>query len=137
MVWHQPGKPHGTAYTQAMETLNGCTVIGPSDDAGATRFGPAGAEGAYVVEVGVFLAGGEPGPPVHSHPTTDEAFYIASGQATFLLGDREVPVRPGSLVFIPRGVEHTVWNTGSEPLRGLIVISPGDGEHVTLPVSDN
>jgi hypothetical protein len=31
---------------------------------------------------------------------------------------------------------HTVWNSGSDPVRGLILISPGDREHVVLPVED-
>jgi mannose-6-phosphate isomerase-like protein (cupin superfamily) len=77
---------------------------------------------------------GEPGPPLHSHPHTDEAFYLTEGEATFLLGDREMAVEPGSLVFVPRGTPHTVWNSGEEPVRGLIVISPGNAEHVFLPV---
>jgi mannose-6-phosphate isomerase-like protein (cupin superfamily) len=67
------------------------------------------------------------------HPHTDETFYVASGEATFLLGDREVRVEPGSMVFVPRGMRHTVWNSGDEPIRGLILVSPGDAEHVFEP----
>jgi hypothetical protein len=29
---------------------------------------------------------------------------------------------------------HTVWNSGDVPVRGLILISPGDAEHLLLPV---
>ena len=116
-----------------METINGCTVIHRSDEAEPTRFGPAEADGAYSALVGEFPPG-EPGPAPHTHPTTDEAFYLASGEATFLLGDREVQMPAGSLVFVPRGVVHTVWNSGSDVVRGLILISPGDREHVVLPV---
>jgi mannose-6-phosphate isomerase-like protein (cupin superfamily) len=102
-----------------METVNGCTVIGPSDGAEPTRFGPTEAEGAYLAMVGMFPPG-EPGPPPHIHPNTDEAFYLASGEATFLLGDREVQMRSGSLVLVPKGVVHTVWNSGTDPVHGLI-----------------
>jgi mannose-6-phosphate isomerase-like protein (cupin superfamily) len=84
--------------------------------------------GAYVAEIGAFPPG-EPGPPVHFHPNTDEAFYVADGEATFRLGDREHRVGAGGFVFIPRGTVHTVWNSGDGPVRGLIVISPGDAEH--------
>lgn len=63
------------------------------------------------------------------HPRTDEGFYVADGEATFLLGDREHRVSNGAFVFIPRGTVHTVWNSGDVPVRGLIVISPGDAEH--------
>ena len=73
-------------------------------------------------------------PPLHLHPDTDEAFYVAEGDATFLLGDREVSVTSGGLVFVPRGTAHTVWNSGDGPVRGLIVISPGDAEHSFVPV---
>jgi mannose-6-phosphate isomerase-like protein (cupin superfamily) len=118
-----------------METVNGCIVIGPSDDAEFTRFGPTEAEGAYLVLVGA-IPPGEPAPPPHIHPTTDEAFYLASGEATFLLGGREIRMTSGSFVFVPRGVTHTVWNSGTDPLRGLIVISPGDREHVVQPVEN-
>ena len=64
---------------------------------------------------------------------TDEAFYVAEGDATFLLGDREVTVTRGGLVFVPRGTAHTVWNSGDGPVRGLIVISPGDADHSFAP----
>jgi len=85
--------------------------------------------GAYDAIVGVFPPRG-PAPPLHLHPDTDEAFYVAEGDATFLLGDREVSVTSGGLVFVPRGTAHTVWNAGEGPVRGLILISPGDAEHV-------
>ncbi len=69
------------------------------------------------------------------HPHTDEAFYLAEGNATFVLGERELTVTAGSLVFVPRGTAHTVRNSGDTPVRGLIVISPGDAEHVFLPAA--
>ena len=95
--------------------------------------GPAEAQGAYVIIVGTFPPG-QPAPPLHVHPHTDEAFYVADGDATFRLGDREVPVNSESLVFVPRGSPHTVWNSGDRPVRGLILVSPGDAEHEFVPV---
>jgi quercetin dioxygenase-like cupin family protein len=114
-----------------VERINGCTVLNASD--ARVRFGPDDAGGAYFAEIGA-LPPGDPGPPVHFHPHTDEAFYIADGEATFLLGDREHRVTAGGFVFIPRGTVHTAWNSGDGPLRGLIVISPGDAEHEFAPV---
>jgi hypothetical protein len=29
---------------------------------------------------------------------------------------------------------HTVWSSGEEPVRGVIMISPGDAEHEFVPV---
>ena len=116
-----------------METVNGCTVITSQGSIEPTHLGPAEMAGAYVAIVGVFPPG-QPAPPLHLHPHTDEAFFVAEGDATFLLGDREVPVTSGGLVFVPRGTAHTVWNSGDGPVRGLIVISPGDAEHLFVPV---
>ncbi len=116
-----------------METISGCTVVPPSEAPEPVHFGPAESQGAYVVIVGTFPAG-QPAPPLHVHPHTDEAFYVADGDATFRLGDREVPVTAGGLVFVPRGCPHTVWNSGGRPVRGLILVSPGDAAHEFVPV---
>jgi mannose-6-phosphate isomerase-like protein (cupin superfamily) len=116
-----------------METINGCIVIPSSGGPEPVHFGPAESQGAYVVIVGTFPAG-QPAPPLHVHPHTDEAFYVADGDATFRLGDREVPVTAGGLVFVPRGMPHTVWNSGDRAVRGLILVSPGDAEHEFVPV---
>ena len=58
---------------------------------------------------------------------------MASGEVTFLLGDCEMEVASGSTVFVPRGTRHTVWNSGEVPVRGVILVSPGDAEHVFEP----
>ena len=115
-----------------METISGCTVMGPSEASEPVRVGPSEVSGAYVVEVGLFPPG-EPGPPLHLHPHTDEMFYIADGDATFQLGDSELQLSTGALVIVPRGTAHTVWNSGDRPVRGLIVISPGDVAHEFAP----
>jgi mannose-6-phosphate isomerase-like protein (cupin superfamily) len=116
-----------------METINGCTVIAPSEGPEPANFGPSEMDGAYRVLAGTIPAD-QPEPPFHIHPHTDEAFHIAGGEATFLLGDREVRVTAGGFVFIPRGMPHTAWNSGDGPMLGLIMISPGDAEHVFEPV---
>ena len=116
-----------------METINGCTVIAPGDGPGYLRFGPAEMGDSYVAEI-LAVPPGEPGPPLHLHPNTDEAFYVAEGEATFLLGDHELSLTSGGFVFVPRGVAHTVWNSGDELARGLLIISPGDAEHEFVPV---
>jgi mannose-6-phosphate isomerase-like protein (cupin superfamily) len=116
-----------------METINGCTVARPSDASEPFSFGPAETQGAYFIMVGAGPPG-QPGPPLHTHPNTDETFYVAEGDATFQLGDREVPATAGCLVFVPRGMPHTVWNSGEGPLRGVIIVSPGSAEHEFVPV---
>jgi mannose-6-phosphate isomerase-like protein (cupin superfamily) len=118
-----------------MEAINGCTVVAPSEAPDPISFGPTETGGAYVVLVGSFPPN-TPGPPLHVHPDTDEAFYVADGDAAFLLGDREVAVTAGGLVYVPRGTPHTVRNSSDRAVRGLIIISPGDAQHLLVPVED-
>ena len=123
-----------------MEAVNGATVILP-DAGGATAeaargpvvLGPGQTGEAYVVMIGAMPAG-DPGPPLHIHPHTDEAFYIAEGEMTFQLGDREVAAGAGAFVFVPRGMVHTARNSGPGPMRGLLLLSPGEAEHILQPV---
>jgi mannose-6-phosphate isomerase-like protein (cupin superfamily) len=42
----------------------------------------------------------------HSHPDTDDFFYVLKGNLTIKLRDRDVPLGPGDLYIVPRGVEH-------------------------------
>ena len=112
-----------------METICGATFVFDGDG------GPETIEndltgGSYRVMVGHAPAGD--GPPMHIHPHTDEGFYIGDGEMRFVFGEREVVAGPGSFVFVPRGLEHTAHIT--RPLRGLLIYSPGDAEHITQPV---
>jgi quercetin dioxygenase-like cupin family protein len=116
-----------------MAEINGCTVITPADTAEALTWGAEQTGGAYTVLIGSIPAG-TPAPPLHVHPTTDEAFYVAEGEARFRLGDEEISAAAGSLVFVPRGTEHTAWNAGDTATRGLILISPASVEHEFVPV---
>jgi quercetin dioxygenase-like cupin family protein len=123
-----------------MEQINGVTIVLPDRGgaAGEVARGPVILDGqlsngAYTSMVGA-MAAGDPGPPLHVHPHTDEAFYVAEGELTFQLGTREVVAHAGSSVFGPRTVVHTAWNSGSGPMRGILLFTPGDAEHVTVPV---
>jgi mannose-6-phosphate isomerase-like protein (cupin superfamily) len=118
-----------------MEEIAGCTAYSPAETAEGMNWGAEATGGAYQCLLGAGPPGA-PGPPVHIHPTTDEAFYVGAGEATFRLGDEEHVAGPGSLVFVPRGTPHTVWNAGTVELRGIIVISPGDVEHEFVPVEE-
>ena len=116
-----------------MESIYGCTVIQGASIEGLMTFGPEEMAGAYSVMVGEGPPG--PGPALHEHPTTDEAFYVAAGEATFHLGGEEVVVSAGGFVFVPRGTAHTVSNAGPGDLRGLISVSPGNVEHQFVEIA--
>lgn len=42
----------------------------------------------------------------HSHEHEDELFYVVKGEFTMQYRDRDVIVREGEFVVVPRGVEH-------------------------------
>ena len=76
------------------------------------------------------MPAGDQGPPLHIHPHTDEAFYVADGELTFQLGDQEIVAPTGTFVFVPRGMVHTARNSGTGPMRRILVLSPGGAEHI-------
>ena len=112
-----------------METICGATFV--FDDEGAPDLiDNELTGGAYRVMVGRASACEGRRCSLHSH--TDEGSTSAKGRSTFVFPDREVVAGPGSFVFVPRGVEHTAQIT--RPLRGLLIYSPDDAEHITQPV---
>ncbi len=60
--------------------------------------------------------------------------YIADGEMTFRFEDREVVARTGTFVFVPLGAVHTARDTGGRPMRGLLILSPGDAAYVSPAV---
>jgi quercetin dioxygenase-like cupin family protein len=124
-----------------METYHGTTIVKPDPDGADGELprrpivlGPEHTANAYMAMVGTVPLG-DPGPPLHRHPHTDEGFYIAEGEMTFEIGGEERVAGAGSFVFIPRGTVHTAYVSGTGPMRGLLILSPGDAEHIVEPVS--
>jgi mannose-6-phosphate isomerase-like protein (cupin superfamily) len=42
----------------------------------------------------------------HSHPETDELFYVVEGKMKLALRDRIFELKEGELIVVPKGVEH-------------------------------
>ena len=62
----------------------------------------------------------------HTHLVADEILFIHRGSGVARLGGRESPISSGSTVYIPRNVQISVRNTGSEPLGVAFIFSkPG------------
>jgi quercetin dioxygenase-like cupin family protein len=64
-------------------------------------------------------------PVPHSHVAFDEMIYGLNGVMTWTVGGETVPVEPGQVLFIRRGVIHGFENRGSEEATALSVITPG------------
>ncbi len=58
---------------------------------------------------------------VHSHATSEQAFYLLDGKARFQVGDTEQEVGPGELVFAPRHVKHGYKVIGPTPVKWLMM----------------
>lgn len=62
----------------------------------------------------------------HTHLVADEILFIHRGSGVAKLGGRESPISAGATVYIPRNVQISVRNTGSEPLGVVFTFSkPG------------
>jgi uncharacterized cupin superfamily protein len=72
--------------------------------------------------------GGPPGQrrlvaPPHVHHHDDEAWYVLEGALVVQMDDKEVEVRAGSGLLVPRGTAHTYWNPGPGPTRYLLIMT--------------
>lgn len=60
----------------------------------------------------------------HRHREIEEIYYIVSGHGMMTVGDEAREIQAGDAVYIPRGHRHTLENTGSEPMKILLVCGP-------------
>jgi quercetin dioxygenase-like cupin family protein len=72
------------------------------------------------------LAPGSLGAPMHRHSREDEISYVLEGEMCVQQGEEVSTVGAGEFVVKDRNVWHTFWNSGSDPVRFLEIIAPGD-----------
>lgn len=76
--------------------------------------------------------------PPHVHREDDEIHYLIEGTATYTCGDKALEGRPGSVIFLPRQVPHSIV-FGPEGGRWLWLARPalaGLPEEVAVSVSE-
>ncbi len=62
----------------------------------------------------------------HVHPNQDEIFYCVEGIGSISFVEQEdVPIKPGSVVFVPAGIEHGVDTVGDSRLVIMFTKGPG------------
>jgi mannose-6-phosphate isomerase-like protein (cupin superfamily) len=61
--------------------------------------------------------------PLHHH-TYEEAIYILEGEGRVWTPSGDAPFRAGSSIYLPRGVSHSLENTGTATIRLLGVFHP-------------
>ena len=79
---------------------------------------------------GLAILEGDPdvGVPEHRHEESAEVLFIEDGEGQMRLGDRQVQVRPGSVIYVPPNVLHDFRGAGTRPLRAIQVYAPSGPE---------
>ena len=79
---------------------------------------------AFVIQDGMTLAV-QAGPvPKHYHANANEIQYYLEGTGTIWLGDKEVQIRPGDLVIVPKGTHHGGTKTDGAPFKAIAIKTP-------------
>jgi mannose-6-phosphate isomerase-like protein (cupin superfamily) len=73
----------------------------------------------------VTLRGGADGANPHHHASSAELFYVLSGSAQLLAGDRVLLAGEGDLAVVPPGLPHAFAAAAASDADLLIVIAPG------------
>ena len=60
----------------------------------------------------------------HVHPRQDERFTIIDGEAHFIVEGQQRIVRAGEAIVVPVGVRHSIANTGSAEIEGVVELRP-------------
>ena len=63
--------------------------------------------------------------PPHTHTREDECDFVLEGELTCYVGGEIVVAPAGSYVLKPRNVPHAFYNTGSETVRVVEILTPG------------
>lgn len=66
--------------------------------------------------------------PEHIHERSAEVLWFESGSGTMLLGQRSIPIAPGTFVYVPRATVHGFIPDGTQPLSAYQVYTPSGPE---------
>ena len=73
---------------------------------------------------GMTIAIQDGSPPKHLHANAHEIQYILEGTGTIWLGDKEVTVKPGDLVIIPKGTPHAGTKPNGRTIKAIAIKTP-------------
>jgi mannose-6-phosphate isomerase-like protein (cupin superfamily) len=78
----------------------------------------------FVAADGATVAIQDGNTPKHMHLNANEMQYILEGTGTIWLGDKEVQVKPGDLVVIPKGTAHGGTKPDSRTFKAIAIKTP-------------
>jgi quercetin dioxygenase-like cupin family protein len=115
-------------------TLDDAPLISVAGDLYAILASGEETGGAYALFEAIVTPGN--GPPLHVHSREDETFYVLDGEVTFTIAGQQRLSRAGGFFHGPRGIEHTLKNTGSKPARLLVTVLPAGFEKFLREIGD-
>jgi mannose-6-phosphate isomerase-like protein (cupin superfamily) len=80
--------------------------------------------GATKISMGTNVT--EPGSriPLHKHTDSEEAMFVIEGTGKLIVGEDEYDLYPGTAIFSPLGVDHTIVNTGDTQFKIVWAYGP-------------
>ena len=66
-------------------------------------------------------------PEPHMHEKNDECIYVLEGTLRYSVDEITLDLRPGELMFSPRGTVHQFSNSHTETARALVIFTPDIG----------
>ena len=76
------------------------------------------------LSLGLYVLPADSTDPQSPH-TEDEIYYVISGQAAIKVGDEDRAVSAGSIVYVPKDVEH-YFHSIEEELKCLVFFAPAE-----------
>jgi quercetin dioxygenase-like cupin family protein len=136
-VLAQDATPESTVTPECAEGDGAACTEGymlTADEGEAIWFG----DGLVTIKASADMTGGVmaamefislPGPgPLHLHHLETEAFYILEGEMRVVVGEKSWNAKPGSFVWLPRGIQHG-YAVGDVPLKMLVIALPAGFEN--------
>jgi quercetin dioxygenase-like cupin family protein len=117
-----------------MEIRDGVRVIGPEDAPSYWQPVPANGFVRCILsgkELGTGFSMGTqtvaPGCMVreHTHDRHEEVIHLTAGHGFARIDGEDIPIVPGSTVFLPRNRKHGFVNAGTEPMTFVWFLAPG------------
>jgi mannose-6-phosphate isomerase-like protein (cupin superfamily) len=58
---------------------------------------------------------------LHLHKNAEEVIFMLKGKGVEICGDKEIELKTGDCIYIPRGMPHSHKNSGNEPSETIFV----------------
>lgn len=72
----------------------------------------------------------------HRHSRIEEYFYVLDGEIEARAGDRMVVGGPGTFVYVPKGLPHSIANRSADPAAFLLFTTPPGHEDYFRDLAD-